>query len=220
MRKVYTPPKTGGGWHLVLLGSMGITLLVFLVLPLTQMLSSHIQRKTILANLETTTLAPPDSEFEEPPPEPEKEEEPPEPEPKLDDAPQPMNLNFNLDVAMGSGGALKGLIGEELSNAGDALKDMAFSMSELDKEPVLMASPSPKYPSEMRKNKIEGTVTILFLLNEDGRVEDPRVEKSSRQEFERPALDAVMRWKFKPGMKDGKPVRTYMRLPMAFRIST
>ena len=220
MRKVYTPPKTRGGGVTMVLGSVVITLLVFLVLPLTQMLSSHIQRKQMLTRVDTAVLEQPDTDPEEPPPEPEPEEDPPEPEPTLDDLPQQMDLNFNLDVAVGEGGALKSLMSGEFMGGGEALKDMAFSMSELDKEPVLMASPSPKYPPDMRKNKIEGSVSILFVLNKEGRVEDPRVETSNRPEFEKPALEAVRHWKFKPGLKDGKPVRTHMRLPLRFRIST
>ena len=96
----------------------------------------------------------------------------------------------------------------------------AFDVADLEKRPELLASVPPQYPSELRKARIEGAVTIVFVLDESGHVEDPRVENSSRSEFERPALDAVRRWKFKPGMKDGEPVRTYMRLPIRFRIST
>jgi protein TonB len=121
---------------------------------------------------------------------------------------------------VGGGGALSSLSSEDFSNMGGGLTDMAFDMSELDKQPVLMASVSPRYPPEMRKNKIEGSVVILFLLNEAGQVEDPRVEKSSRPEFESPALDAVKKWKFKPGQRDGESVRTYMRLPMRFSMSS
>ncbi len=61
--------------------------------------------------------------------------------------------------------------------------------------------------------------THQFLLTEDGRVEDPRVENSARPEFEKPALEAVRRWRFKPGMKDGAAVKTHMRLPMRFRVA-
>jgi TonB family protein len=56
-----------------------------------------------------------------------------------------------------------------------------------------------------------------FVLSESGRVEDLRIESSSRPEFEPPALEAVRRWRFKPGEKNGEPVRTYMRLPIRFR---
>ena len=70
------------------------------------------------------------------------------------------------------------------------------------------------------KAKIEGVVTLVFVLNEDGRVEEPRVETSSRPEFEKPALEAIRKWRFKPGVKDGRPVRTYIRIPMRFRVTS
>jgi protein TonB len=153
-----------------------------------------------------------------PPPPQEKQEQPPEP--KLDDAPKPLSLNFDLDVAVGEGGVLSSLMGDEFSKAAESMQDLAFSMAELDKQPVLLASVSPRYPKEMRKARIEGSVVILFVLNEFGKIEDPRVESSSRTEFEKPALDAVKKWKFKPGMKEGEAVRTYMRLPMRFGFSS
>ena len=63
-------------------------------------------------------------------------------------------------------------------------------------------------------------MTLVFLLDETGRVEEPRVENSSRPEFEKPALDAIRKWRFSPGQKDGQPVRTYIRMPMRFRVTT
>lgn len=167
---------------------------------------------------EVTMEAP--EEFEEPPAPPPEEQEPEEPPPpNLNDAPQPLNLNIDLDVAMGSGGVLNSLKSFADSNAAEDMLD-TFSLSDLEKRPELVASVAPIYPSDMRKAKIEGTVTLIFVLNEQGAVEDPRVQRSSRSEFERPALDALRKWKFKPGMKDGEPVRTYMKLPIRFRINT
>ena len=156
---------------------------------------------------------------EEPPPPPEEEPEPEEPPPpQLDNTPQPLNLNIDLDIAMGSGGALASLASFADTGSGADMLD-AFSMSDLENRPELIASVTPVYPADMRKAKIEGTVTLIFILNTEGRVEDPRVERSSRPEFERSALDALRKWKFKPGMKDGQPVRTYMKLPMRFRVN-
>ena len=73
---------------------------------------------------------------------------------------------------------------------------------------------------ELKKAKIEGIVTLVFVLNEEGRVEDPRVENASRPEFEKAALEAVRRWRFRPGEKDGKPVRTYIKQPLRFRVGS
>ncbi|HMP84098.1 MAG TPA: energy transducer TonB [Verrucomicrobiota bacterium] len=217
MRRVYTPPSRRSGplWPLGV--ALLLSLAVFLVLPLTQMMSSGLQKKLTLSKADTATLAAPVNDFEPPPPPPpeEKKETPP---PQLSDAPPPMNLNIDLDIAVGAGGAMAGFGQFASGDEGGGLMD-AFSMADLEKKPELVASVSPQYPSELRKAKIEGSVTIVFVLDETGRVEDPRVENASRPEFEKPALDAVKKWKFKPGQKDGNAVRTYMRVPIRFRIA-
>lgn len=218
MRRVYTPPRISTNWGAVGLWAVLLTLAVFMVLPLTQMVSSFRQEQLMVRPADVSMEVPPD--FDDPPPPPpeeEKSEEPPPP--SLNDAPQPLNLNIDLDFAAGSGGVLDSL--KSFADAGDGsdLLD-AFSLSDLEKRPEVMASVAPVYPADMRKARIEGTVTILFILDQEGRAEEARVERSSRPEFEKPALDAVRKWKFKPGMKDGQAVRTYMKLPIRFRINS
>jgi protein TonB len=218
MRRVYTPPRVSTNWTAVGIWAVVLTLGVFLVLPLTQKLSAFRQDMLMVRSADVTMEAP-DLADEPPPPPPEQEEPEEPPPPKLDSAPQPLNLNVDLDVAMGSGGALASLASFADTGASTDMLD-AFSISDLEKRPELMASVSPVYPADMRKAKVEGTVTILFILNEEGRPEEARVDRSSRPDFEKPALDAVRKWKFKPGMKDGQPVRTYMKLPIRFRINS
>jgi len=217
MRRVYTPPRVSTNWGAVGLWAVVLTLGVFLVLPLTQKLSASRQALLTVRSADVTMDVP---EFEEPPPPPppeEKLEEPPPP--TLDDAPKPLNLNIDLDFATGSGGVLETL--GNFSAAGESADLLdAFSLSELENRPELVASVQPAYPTDMRKAKIEGSVTLVFILNESGAVEEPQVQRSSRPEFERPALEAVRKWKFKPGTKDGQPVRTYMKLPIQFRIQS
>jgi protein TonB len=216
MRRVYTPPRVSTNWGVAGFWAIALTLAVFLVLPLTQKLSAFRQDRLMVRPADVAMDVPDLVEETPPPPEEEKPEEPPPP--SLDDAPKPLNLNIDLDVAMGSGGVLASLAGFADGGDGSDMLD-AFSLSDLEKRPEVMASVAPAYPPAMRKAKIEGSVTLIFVLNADGRVEDPRVERSSRPEFEKAALDAVRKWKFKPGMKDGEAVSTYMKLPIRFRIN-
>jgi protein TonB len=204
----------------MVLPSLAVTLAVFLVLPLTQMVSSHLQQTRQFTKVDTTSAPPPPPSSEPPPPPPPEEEKREEPKPNLSDAPQPVNLNFDLDVAVGTGGALASLGGEAFASMAGSLAAMAFDVADLDNAPVVMASVSPRYPADMAKSKVEGHVVILFLLDETGQVVDPRVEDSSRKEFEQPAVDAVRKWRFKPGMRDGEPVRTFMRLPIRFQMTS
>ena len=69
------------------------------------------------------------------------------------------------------------------------------------------------YPSEMRRDGISGVVTINCLIDEHGNVSEPKVEKSTDMAFERPAIEALMKWKFKPG---GAPVSVRVSIPIKF----
>jgi len=217
MRRVYTPPSSKSGTIWPILGALLLTLAVFLVLPLTQMVSSGVQKQLMLSKVDATQLEAPPEDNEPPPPEPPPEEKQEPPPPSLSDTPPPMNLSVDLDIAVGSGGALAGFGQVGGAEEGDGVAGL-FDVSDLEKKPEVLSSVPPQYPAELRKARVEGAVTLIFVLDEEGRVAEPRVENSSRPEFEKPALDAVKRWKFKPGMKDGNPVRTYMRLPIRFRM--
>jgi len=217
MRRVYTPPASHSGPVAPILGALLLTMAVFLVLPLTQIVSSGTQRQLMLSKVDAIQMEVPPEESEPPPPPP-PEEKPEPPPPQLSDAPPPMQLSIDLDIAVGSGGALAGFGALVGADAGGSLLE-AFDAADLEKRPEVVSSVPPQYPPELRKAKIEGAVTLVFVLDESGRVEDPRVEQSSRPEFEKPALEAVRKWKFRPGLKDGQPVRTYMKLPIRFRFN-
>jgi protein TonB len=201
-----------------MVGAVLITLGAFLVLPLTQLVSSYAKRDLLISKVDSTVLQAPPS-AEEPPPPPPEEEEPPEEQPDLSDAPEPMSITIDLDIAVGTGGALALNL---LGGSADAARDLAqaLDVAELDKPPTLIAAVSPRYPPELRRARVEGTVSLVFVLTEEGRVEDVRVESSSRPEFEQPALEAIRRWRYKPGMKEGEAVKTYMRQPIRFSVAS
>jgi protein TonB len=220
MRRTYNPPPPRNDLPFAVGGAALLTLAVFLVLPLTQMVSSKVQRLQTITAVDTAELQEESQDDEPPPPPPEPEPPPEPPPPTLTDAPQPMNLNVSLDVAFGSGGGYAGAMPTSLTGGGAAGAGLsAFDVAELEKRPELLAAVSPVYPAALRKAGVEGNVSLVFVLDENGRVEDPRVERASRPEFEKPALDALRKWRFRPGMKDGQPVRTFMRQPIRFNIS-
>lgn len=220
MRHVYSNASDGGRLALAVICAVGITATLFGIIPFSHVMARPSKtlelRKTSVAD-----LPPPPEETPPPPPEEQKQRDDVAPPTLGDDAPPPAPLMADLDVAVGGGGYLPGFVagaGAAAAEVGAALD--TFDVSELEKRPEVVSQVAPAYPPELRKAKIEGTVTLVFLLAEDGRVEDPRVENSSRPEFEKPALEAVRRWRFKPGMKDGQAVKTHMRLPLRFRLTT
>lgn len=100
----------------------------------------------------------------------------------------------------------------KMSEAAEA----SFSMAEIDQKPRAIYQAAPEYPAEMRGKKVEGVVTVLFVVDPTGKVTRQRVEQSTHPAFEKPALDAVRRWKFEPGIKGGQRVACRMRVSVRF----
>ena len=66
---------------------------------------------------------------------------------------------------------------------------------------------NPQYPRDAAMNQIEGYVTIEFTITETGSVRNPRViDSQPPRVFDRDAIRAILRWKFKPRVIDGVAV--------------
>lgn len=91
------------------------------------------------------------------------------------------------------------------ANFGKGISNL-FNIGDLDQQPVARVRPAPTYPYDMRRAGINGTVVVEFIINTDGDVIQTQVVRSSHREFEMPALQAVQKWKFKPGRKGGRVV--------------
>lgn len=79
----------------------------------------------------------------------------------------------DLDLAAGAGGYLPGSVtGLASAAAGVEAALDTFDVSELERRPEVVAQVAPVYPAELRKAKVEGSVTVVFLLTEEGRVEE------------------------------------------------
>lgn len=77
----------------------------------------------------------------------------------------------------------------------------------------------PEYPMRASENNVEGFVTLRFIVNETGSVEDPEVIRSEPPGvFDKAALRAVRRWKFQPVIRNGKPVRVYGVNTITFKV--
>lgn len=199
------------------LGAIGMTLTFFLVLPFIQSISATGPAELIVQSVDTASLPPP------PPPPPEEEREP-EPEeeqepPELMETPQPLDLS-QLELALSPGfgdGWGSGDFSLRLDTVSSSKEDVdaLFALADLDQKPRPLYQPSPVVGAALRK-KAPGTVNILFIVDQDGRVQNPIVQSSSDSVFERPALAAVKQWKFEPGKRNGAPVRFRMRVPITF----
>ncbi|BET69097.1 hypothetical protein ASA1KI_40150 [Opitutales bacterium ASA1] len=198
--------------------SIAVTLILFIAVPLANLLSISNDDGPEIRALDTS-LQPPPPPPTEPPPPPEEQQE--EEKPELDKTPPPLSLAA-LDVLLNPGtGAASGDFGMGVALSDfDALDELrVFELSELDKTPNPVQRIAPTYPYEAKQAGLVGWVRVLFVVDETGSVRNARVDASSHREFEAAALDAIRLWKFTPGMKDGAAVRTRMLLPFKFSLN-
>ena len=74
-----------------------------------------------------------------------------------------------------------------------------------------------KYPKEAVKDEIEGRVLVQFVVDENGKVLNPKVIKGVHPLLDAEALRAVSEMKkWEPGIKDGVAVRVRYTLPVRF----
>lgn len=74
------------------------------------------------------------------------------------------------------------------------------------------------YPEKARIAGIEGRVIIQFIVNEEGKVENPRVIRGIGGGCDEEALRVVRTARFEPGRQRGKPVRVQFSLPIVFQL--
>ncbi len=79
---------------------------------------------------------------------------------------------------------------------------------------------APDYPPQARSRRVEGFVELEFRVATNGNAEDIRVLRSQPEGlFDRNAVRALMRWKFKPAERNGVPEAATTRTTMNFRQS-
>ena len=83
-----------------------------------------------------------------------------------------------------------------------------FDINTLDQKPTPRVQIQPQYPFEMRRAGIEGEVVVEFIVDTNGDVRNPFIVRSTQREFEAAAIQAVSKWKFRPGKKGGRVVNT------------
>lgn len=93
------------------------------------------------------------------------------------------------------------------------------AFTELDRSPEPTTPIRPSYPPIALRRRTEGSVILSVLINESGRVDDVRVLRgdASGLGFDEAAVRAVRQATFTPPLKDGKRVRTWKPIPVAFK---
>ena len=84
--------------------------------------------------------------------------------------------------------------------------------------PAVLVKVDPEYSEEARKAKYSGTVVLSVVVDPEGKARDIRVVKSLGMGLDEKAIEAVEKWKFKPGMKAGLAVPVRAQIEVNFRL--
>lgn len=96
-----------------------------------------------------------------------------------------------------------------------------YSEMELDEPARALEQPSPRYPPAMQAAGLEGFVLLEFIIGTDGQAEPNsiKVVQSSHREFEKSAIETILKSRFSPAKLAGEKVRQLARQKLSFRIS-
>ena len=66
----------------------------------------------------------------------------------------------------------------------------------------------PQYPARASENGVEGYVIVVFTVTAEGTTKDVLATESSHKMFERAAVKAAEKYKYKPRVIDGEPIES------------
>jgi TonB family protein len=84
--------------------------------------------------------------------------------------------------------------------------------------PTVISRVEPRYPDIARNERVTGDVALDAVVKKDGSLEIIRVARSLDYGLDAAAVEAISKWKFKPGMCDGFPRETSFTIEVNFRL--
>ncbi len=95
-----------------------------------------------------------------------------------------------------------------------------FTPEQVEHKPRVLKPVTPIYPYQATVNGIEGRVVLRFIVDENGKVENPVVVKSEPEGvFDEAALAAIVKYKFIPAKIGKKSVKCIAVMPVGFKIN-
>ncbi|MCX6938338.1 MAG: energy transducer TonB [Verrucomicrobia bacterium] len=103
--------------------------------------------------------------------------------------------------------------------SGDAGLKNIFSLAELDQRLEVRVRTKPNIPYELKRTGLtRAEVVVGFIVDTNGDVREAYIVRSNHSALEEPVLQAVARWKFKPGRRAGVPVNTRVEQLLEFNL--
>ena len=126
----------------------------------------------------------------------------PEAPAEVESAPE-VNIDMSTAINNVSGGGLE-ISANAMETAPIDTGTGGFSATDGEYLPIVRVN--PQYPSRAAENGVEGFVLVSFTVTSEGTTDAVTVVESSHKMFERAAVKAAEKYKYKPRVVDGEPV--------------
>lgn len=115
-----------------------------------------------------------------------------------------MNIDMSSSVDNVGGGVEIGATAMEVAPI--ATGGGGFSATDGEYLPIVRVP--PQYPARAAENGVEGYVIVVFTVTAEGTTKDVVATESSHKMFERAAVKAAQKYKYKPRVIDGEPIES------------
>jgi TonB family protein len=103
-------------------------------------------------------------------------------------------------------------------NVGDASEPAVVHVAGTVMAAKIVRQFAPKYPSDAKKNHVQGTVKLHAIITKDGKIRD-LTYVSGPPELKDAAMDAVRQWRYQTTLLAGKPVEVDTMISIVFTLS-
>ncbi|MBL8238616.1 MAG: energy transducer TonB [Bryobacterales bacterium] len=93
-----------------------------------------------------------------------------------------------------------------------------YAVTAVSTPPVLVHKVDPEYSEEARKARFNGSVVLRVIIDERGLPTNIEVVRAPGLGLEQRAVDSVSKWRFRPGRRDGQPVRVWATVEVNFSL--
>jgi TonB family protein len=114
--------------------------------------------------------------------------------------------------------APSGLVGASITDWRLTGRVDSKSRCDQTEAPRAISSRQARYPEDLLRKKIEGTVALQATVAPDGIPGEFKVIRSDAAPLSDLALETFREWRYKPALCDGKPVDAYVTATFSFRI--
>ena len=117
-------------------------------------------------------------------------------------------------AAQGAASSRQMVVAERRASDGERV----YSLGKGVRPPVLLSSADPEFPKAYRNRRgFESVCGADVVVGSDGKLADIKIVHSLGPEFDRNAIAALEKYRFKPAARNGEPVAVKLHVQITFR---